>query len=157
MSNEPAFDQAAAHRFYSVECFNRAWDLIDKAVRSPAEDEEMLRLSLASTWHWTQRPDCTSENLSVAYWQTARIHALLGQADNAKRYGRLCLEASKKVGVGRFFRGYAYEALARAAMIAGVRSDMEGYLAQARQEAAAVPDADERQLLLDDLATIRLD
>ena len=74
----------------------------------------MLRLSLAATWHWTQRPDCTSTNLSIGYWQTARIYALLGQAENARRYAQMCFEVSQQPGVKPFFLAYAYEALARA-------------------------------------------
>ena len=58
----------------------------------------MLRLSLATTWHWTQRPDCTSTNLSIGYWQTARIYALLGQAENARRYAQMCFRSQPAAG-----------------------------------------------------------
>ena len=93
MSNEPGFDVVAAHKYFSTFCFNSAWDLMDKSERTAAEDEEMLRLSLASTWHWSQREDCTQANLSVGYWQTSRIYATLGQADNARRHGQLSLRS----------------------------------------------------------------
>ncbi|MCB1076937.1 MAG: hypothetical protein KDM64_03820, partial [Verrucomicrobiae bacterium] len=55
MDSSPPFDPAPAHRFFSAECFNRAWDLIDKADRSAEEDDEMRALCHASLWHWTQR------------------------------------------------------------------------------------------------------
>jgi hypothetical protein len=29
--SEPDFDIAAAHKYFAASCFNRAWDLIDKA------------------------------------------------------------------------------------------------------------------------------
>lgn len=48
MPGEKPVDVAAAHRYFSVECFNRAWDLIDKPDRTELDDEEMVRLSLAS-------------------------------------------------------------------------------------------------------------
>ena len=133
MPDQPSFDLQAAHRHFSVECFNRAWDLIDKAGRTADEDDEMLRLSLASTWHWTQRQDCTPTNLSVGYWQTARIYTLIRQVENARRNGRLCLKASQAQGAEQFTLGYAYEALARAEMIAGEQAQMEVYLEQARR------------------------
>ena len=155
MSNKPDFDLAAAHHYFSVECFNRAWDLMDKPTRSADENEQMLRLSLASHWHWTQRPDVTSTNASVGYWQTSRIYAVLGQADNARRYGQLCLDASQVEGVLPFYLGYAYEAQARAQSIAGNRAKMDEYLAQARAAAARVADADEAKQLLTDLGTIK--
>ena len=148
------FDQQAAHRFFSAECFNRAWDLMDKSGRTAQEDEEMIRLSLTSQWHWSQRPDCTATSLAVGYWQTSRIYALLGQADNARRYGHLSLEASRQEGVPPFYLGYAYEALARAESVAGSRDRMAAYLAEARRAAGQVPEPDSRKALLDDLETI---
>ena len=155
MSEGPGFDLQAAHRYFSAACFNKAWDLIDQAVRSPAEDEAMLRLSLASAWHWTQRPDCAPSNLSVAYWQTSRIYAILGQADNARRYGQLSLEQCQHEGVLPFYLGYAYEALARAEMAAGNAPKTQEYLAQAHEAAERMTDEEAKKMLLDDLATIR--
>jgi hypothetical protein len=155
MTKPPEFDLAAAHRYFAVDCFNLAWNLIDKAERTPEEDEEMLRLSLASTWHWTQRADCTATNLSVGYWQTARIYTLLGQVENARRYAGLCLEASQKEGAEPFAMGYAFEALARAEMTAGNRMQMDAYLEQARRVCESMTDEEDRQQLLKDLETIK--
>ncbi len=149
-------DVKAAHRYFSVQCFNRAWELIEKMDRSPDEDEEMIRLSLASHWHWTQREDYTRASQSIAHWQTSRIYSSLGQPDNARRYGQLCLEASQGDDAGPFFLGYAYEALARAEAVAGNRAKMEDYAEKARQAAGAVPEPDDKKQLLDDLDSIRL-
>lgn len=156
MTKQPDFDLASAHRYFAVECFNGAWDLIDKTGRTEEEDEEMLRLSLASIWHWTQRKDCTSTNLSVGYWQISRIYTLLGQVENARRYGRLCLEIGQMQGVEPFALGYAYEALARAEMVASNRAEMEAYLQQARNVCEIMTDEEDRQQLLNDLETIKL-
>jgi hypothetical protein len=56
------FDVDAAHKYFSAECFNRAWDLIEKKDRSPEENDTMLALSMSSFWHWTQRSDRGAEN-----------------------------------------------------------------------------------------------
>jgi hypothetical protein len=155
MSDTPSFDIQAAHRYFSAYCFNRAWELIEKTDRGAQEDEEMLRLSLAATWHWTQRPDCTPTNLSIGYWQTARIYTLLNQVENARRYAKLCLETSQIEGVPPFYLAYAYEALARTEMIAGQPSSMQEYLAQALQLATKVEDEEDRGYLEKDLDTIK--
>ena len=155
MSNPPEFDLQAANRYFAVECFNQAWELIDKSNRTPEEDEQMLRLSLASHYHWTQRDDYSATSKSTAYWQTSRIYALLGQGEAARRYGQLCLEASQEQGVAPFFLGYAYEALARAEAITGDREKMEAYLSEAHKAAEQVSEPDDRKVLLDDLDTIR--
>jgi hypothetical protein len=155
MSKKPDFDISTAHKYFSADCFNRTWDYIDKPVRTKSEDEVMLHLSLASLWHWTQREDCTSTNLSIGYWQVSRVFALLRQADNARHYGELCLEASQKEGVPPYYLGAAYEALARAELVAGNLDKMEGFLIQAHQVATLLPDPEEKKMLLSDLATIR--
>ena len=155
MAKKPDFDIVAAHKFFSAECFNRAWDYIDKPVRTQREADMMLSLSLASLWHWTQREDCTPTNLSIGYWQVSRAYALLQQAESARRYGELCLEASRAEGGLPFFQGYAYEALARAERVAGDQDRMENYLIQAHQVAASLTDPEEKKQMLHDLATIR--
>jgi hypothetical protein len=155
MGKQPDFDLQAAHKYFSAECFNRAWDFIEKPLIKPGEEEKMLLLSLASLWHWTQRDDCTPTNLSIGYWQVARVYALLRQADQARRYASLCLEASQSEGVLPFYRGYAYEALARAEQVADNLDLMEKYLIQAHQVATGLTEPDEKKQLLKDLATIR--
>ena len=63
MSDKPELDQELAHKFFAANCFNKAWELIDKPDRTPEDDEQMIRLVHASIYHWTQRPDCTRQEL----------------------------------------------------------------------------------------------
>jgi hypothetical protein len=155
MAKKTDFDQKVAHKYFSAECFNRAWDYIDKPVRKSSEGDTMLQLSMASLWHWTQREDCTPTNLSIGYWQVSRVYSLLRQADQARHYGQLCLDVSQIEGVEPYYRGCAYEALARAELVADNEDGMEKYLIQAHQIATALTDAEEKKMLLKDLATIR--
>jgi hypothetical protein len=152
MSQPPAFDEAAAHRFFSAACFNRTWELLDKANRSPEEGEAMIACCLASLWHWGRRPDCAARNLSIGYWQISRVYAVLGQAQNAWRYGELCLRASETEGP--FHLGYAYEALARASKIAGDSELTLQYRRQAEELANQLPDGEEREILDNDLNSL---
>lgn len=154
MSEQPDFDIAAAHRYFSTECFNRAWDLIDQEERTPAQEDEMLNLSLASLWHWTQRPDCTNKELSIGYWQVSRIYAITGRPENAVWYAERCLEATEDADLPPFYLGYAYEALARAAMAGRNKAQAMEYIAHARALAAREENEEDRQLLMDDLGTI---
>ena len=112
----------------------------------------MIALNQASLWHWTQRDDCTPKNMSIGYWQTSRIYALLGRDHPARKYGQLSLDNAKDAEP--FFIAYAYEALARAAMVAGDTGMMNEHLAAARKLADTVTDADSKKMLEDDLATL---
>lgn len=154
MSDQPTFDIEAAHHYFSTECFNRAWDLIDQEERTPAEEDEMLNLSIASLWHWTQRPDCTNKQLSLGFWQVSRIYAITGRPENATWYAERCLEVTEDAGLPPFYLGYAYEALARAAMAGRDKRQAMEYIAQARVLAQRETNEEDKQSLLDDLATI---
>jgi tetratricopeptide (TPR) repeat protein len=149
---EPEFDKTKAHRYFAVTCFNKAWDLIDKRDRTAEENEEMIRLTQASIWHWTQREDCKSTNLSIGYWQASRVYALIGRIEDARRYGELCLMHSHQEEP--FHLGYAYEALARAESLAGNKERAGSHLANALRLAHQVVEADERKALMDDLNSI---
>jgi hypothetical protein len=154
MAKPSDIEISAAHRFFSADCFNRAWDLIDKTERSAEEGELMLELCLSSIWHWRQREDFTATNLSIGYWQAARVYTLLSQLENARRYGMLCLEVSQVDGIAPFYCGYAYEALARVEAKAGNPAKANEYLQQARRMAAQVTNLQDKQQLEDDLDSI---
>ena len=152
MGKDPGFDTLLAHRFFAADCFNKAWELIDKPNRSRDEDEQMIRLGQASLWHWTNRDDCKSKQLSIGYWLLARVYALATRSEESRLYANRCLQHSQ--GEAPFFVGYAYEALARAEKVAGNTSLMAKYKAEAVRLAETVEDADERKQLIDDLASI---
>lgn len=153
MADDTAFDVASAHRHFSATCFNKAWEFIDKKSRTPEDDEEMMRLSQASIWHWTQREDCKPRNLSIGYWQASRIQSILKRPAEALRYGELCLKHSRNEPP--FYMGYAYEALARAAKLDGDGRLAGEYLSEAARYAGAVEEADEQKMLLDDLNALK--
>ena len=154
MADQPEFDVVAAHRHFSTQCYNDAFDLSDKRDRDSDDDARMLHLSMASLWHWSQRADCTPTNLSIGYWQVARIYALLGQVDNARRYGLSCAEVSRTEGVEPFYLGFAYEALARAEAVAGDSAKRDGYLREAYAITERITNEEYKQMLVNDLRTI---
>jgi hypothetical protein len=150
--SSPEFDIAVAHRYFSGDCFNRVWELLDKPDRSRDDDCLMVSMCHASLFHWLQRPDCSSRNLSIGYWQLSRVYSVLRQADNARMYGRLCLTHSENDEP--FYLGYAYEALARAELLAGNGGIAKEVLAAGREQAAKVTEYDDRQVLERDLDSL---
>lgn len=157
MSTPPDFDLQSAHRYFAVQCFNQAWELIEKPERTPEEDEAMIRLSQASHYHWAQREEYGPTNRSIAFWQLARIYTVVGRPDSARHYAELCLKASQEKGVDAVFMGYAYEALARVEKLAGDKQRAQGYVASALEQVEKTEDEEDRQMLLDDLADLRMD
>ncbi|MET0167430.1 MAG: hypothetical protein ABW318_20805 [Vicinamibacterales bacterium] len=147
------FDVAAAHKHFSTQCFNRAWDLIEKSNRTPEDDRLMVALNQASIFHWLQRDDCNSQRLSVGYWQASRIQALLGNAAEALRQANVCLTYSEELKP--FYLGYAHEALARAHGLAGNSQAAARHLKSSLELANRVGDKGERELLLADLRLLQ--
>ena len=148
----PDFDSAKAHQFFSAHCFNSAWELIDKPERTPEENEQIIQCTMASLWHWTQREDCTDQNLSIGYWQAARVYALAGEPDNARKYAQHCLDITPTDDP--FCLGYAHEAMARAEQVAGNDVSANEQLKKAATLATQIEKAEDRKLLEDDLAAL---
>lgn len=149
---ESGFDIQEAHRWFSAECFNDTWTLIDKRDRTPEQDGEMVLGAMTSLWHWSQRPDCTPRNLSVGHWQVSRVLALTGQGVAALHHARRSLVLAD--GLEPIYLGYAHEAMSRAASILRNEAEFHEHLSMALGYADQVSDDQERQVLedcLDDL------
>jgi len=153
MSDDAGVDLVAAHRHFSAWCFNRAWELMAKPDRTEADERMMAALNQASIFHWISRPDCSDKNLSIGYWQASRIQALIGSAQEAMRHAQICLGYSTKLEP--FYRGYAYEALARACRLAHDTAGLAEHLDKAESLASQVSDEEDRGLLVADLTQLR--
>jgi len=47
-SSGPQFDVAAAHEYFAADCFNKAWDLLEKPTRTPEDERLLVALNQAS-------------------------------------------------------------------------------------------------------------
>ena len=153
MPDKPDFDLAVVHRYFSATCFNKTWEFIDNPHRTSDEELAMLQTAMTSLWHWSQREDATPQNLSVGNWQISRVYCLLGQADNARRYAEVSLKLAD--GCEPFYAAFAYEALARAEMVAENKAKMQEYLEKAFALAEKVEDEEDKQVLMGDLGSIK--
>jgi hypothetical protein len=127
--------------------------LLEKPMRTPEDERLMVAMNQASIYHWLNRPDCEPKHLSVGFWQASRIHAVLRNAAEARRYADVCLSYSEDLPP--FFVGYAHEALARAALVANDAATAGHHLAVATKHAAQVGRQDDRELLLKDLDELK--
>ncbi len=152
MSDE--LDVQKASRHFAAVAFNYCWELIEKADRTPDEDDEMLRLAEASFWHWKNFDGHTDENLSIGYWQLARVYVLANHPDRALRYAERCIEISDTASLEPFYIGYAYEAHARALKAKGDDAACCEVLATAYAIAESVTGSESRDQLLADLETL---
>lgn len=118
MSQQPPVDTEKIHRWFAVECNNRAWDLLENE-RTPAEDLELLHVAHASAHHWKMGGD--ELNLARAECVVANAHAALGDGEAALRHAQLCMELNTAAAENctDWDRAFAADALARATTAAG--------------------------------------
>jgi uncharacterized protein YndB with AHSA1/START domain len=147
-----AVDDAAGawHRQQGVECNNSIWELVDKADRTPADDEEMLRRAYASAYHWQRAAGAEPANEARSLYMLAKVHQLVGMGERSLHYADACLAQCLVHGLGDFDLAYAHEARARALHTLG-RADEA---AEAFAQATSVPiaDPDDKAVLDGDLA-----
>jgi hypothetical protein len=134
------------------ELFNHVWELLGTEDRTPRQDDLMVHAAHASRYLWEEVGGPTQH--ARGEWQVSRVYAVVGRAEPALFHARRCLEICEESDIGGFDLGFAYEALARASAVTGDRGEAERYTAQAREHAAGITDDADRQVLLDDLATL---
>jgi DNA-binding transcriptional MerR regulator len=144
----------ATRRALAVGLFNYTWTLLENPNRTPAQDDEMIHAAHASRYHWGEVGEAV--NLARGEWQVSRVYATLGRGEPALFHARRCLELSEANSAGRedWELGSAYEAMARASAIAGDRTASSEWRVRATAELAKVAEAEDRQILEQDIATL---
>lgn len=143
------------HRAIGMDLFNRTWELMGKQGRTVEEDDAMLHMAHASAHHWrAEGSGATAENLARSEWQVSRVYTVLGRAEPAGYHARRCLEICQDNGIGDWDLAYAYEALARAASVAGDLAAADSWAEQGRRTADDIAENDDREAVLTDLASI---
>ena len=150
-AHDPSPDDIATwHRTFAPAAFNHTWTLLDSEVLSREQEEEMLSSTFAQRYHWyvVGKP----RNWAIADWQVARVAAMIGYFDLARRFGERSLEVGIEHDLGPFVVGFAHEAIARAAAQVDDVDTFTEHLSLARAQLAKIEDGEERDALASDLA-----
>ena len=141
-------------RQLAVDLFNRAWTLMETGERTEEQDDELINTAHASAYHWTQVG--TPANRARSEWQLSRAYTVLDRPEPALHHARRCLAYCEEnpEAIEDWDLPYAHEALARAHALAG-EADVAGrHAAAARELAAGVAGAEDREHLEADLGTL---
>ena len=148
----PELDHAT-RRALAAGLFNYTWTLLENPDRTPEQDDEMLHAAHASRYHWGEVGEPV--NLSRGEWQVARVYCVLGRAEPALYHARRCVELNAANDAREDWElGSAYEAMARASAVAGDLAARDEWKVRAAAELPKITDADDRQILEQDLATL---
>jgi hypothetical protein len=138
----------SAERQLGVDLFNETWRLIE----SREDDARLVNCAHASAYHWSIAPECKPENIARSEWLISRVYTVVGRSAEAQAHAERCLELCEQHSLADWDLGFAYEALARAARLAGDESAAAALIERAR--GVEVADAEDRELLEQDLASI---
>ncbi|MFL5845992.1 MAG: hypothetical protein ACJ762_14990 [Solirubrobacteraceae bacterium] len=139
-------------RELAVDLFNRVWGYMDDPERTARETQLMIHAAHASRHHWEEAGGPV--NHARGEWQISRAYTVARRAEPALHHAVLCLETAEQHDLGPFDLACAHEALARAHALAGDGERSAHHVTLARDVAARIEDPEERQVVLDDLATI---
>ena len=148
-----ALDEETQRRL-GADLFNKTWTLMEKPDRTVEDDDEMIHCAHASAYHWLQVG--TAANRARSEWQCSRVHALVGQVEQALHHARRCLELveSSPEDMKDWDLPAAYEALARAHWVAGDTDEARTWALRGREATARIEDDDDRAVIEADFATI---
>jgi DNA-binding transcriptional MerR regulator len=148
----------ATHRRFGVDLYNSTWTLIEKPDRTPAETDEMIHRAHASRWHWARADGVRAVNHARGEWLCSRVYATLGRGEPALWHARRCVEIVESIGEDEGREPWdlagAYEAMARASFAGGDSASGALWKAKAVEALALIADADDRQPIEADLATL---
>jgi hypothetical protein len=143
----------ATRRALAVGLFNYTWTLLENPDRTQEQDDEMLNAAHASRYHWGEVGEAV--NLSRGEWQVSRVYSVLGRGEPAP-VPRPALRRDQRGNDARedWELGSAYEAMARASAVAGDLAGRDEWKSRAVAELAKIKDAEDRQVLEQDIATL---
>ena len=127
-------------------------ELLEKGDRTPVDDDEMVNAAHASRYLWTAIGN--AQNYAIGDWQISRVYSVLGRAEPAVFHARRCLDHAAKVDGQLWLLASAYEGLSRAYAVAGDRAAAVEWKAKAEQRLQEVEDADDREIVERDIATL---
>lgn len=151
--SKPGLDLATERRL-AVDLFNHTWDLIRLQQRTVLQDDSMVHAAHASRWHWGIAGG--PQEWAVGEWQCSRVYAVLGRGEASLHHARRCLDLCDSADVEAWVPASAHEALARAYAVLGDREAAVRHRDLAAALAARLADAEDREVVEADLATLPL-
>jgi hypothetical protein len=140
------------HRTLGVELYNTTWELLE----GEAAPDAVVDTAHASAFHWSHAAGATAANLARSQWLCSHVYAVLGRSEPALYHAERCLALvlGAPDEMEEFDLPAAYEALARAHAVAGRSEEARRFLALGRAEISTIADAEDREHLESQFASI---
>jgi hypothetical protein len=144
-------DPALWHRYFAIECNNRAWDL-SIATRGADADDEILNVAHAAAYHW--RIAGNELNHMRATMLLAEVHALRGLGRTALAYATTMRDYFLGRTTPDWEVAFTHAIHAHAACAAGERELHRRSYDAAVRAVAAVADPKDREIVAQTFAHV---
>jgi hypothetical protein len=140
------------HRDLAVQLFNLSWELLEKPARTEDENFELLNAAFGSRYHWSFVGG--SEQFIVGDWMISRAAADVGESHLALTFAQRAYDEAQRVAVPDWLHASVCEGLTRAYAANGDELRREEWFARTKQVVALIVDAEDRELIESQLASI---
>jgi hypothetical protein len=141
-------------RSLGVALYNGTWELFDNRE----SDDDLIHMAHASAYHWRRAPEWTVANGARSEWLCARVYSVIGRAEPALHHAQRCLELveGNPDAMDDWDLAGAYEAVARAQLVAGNREAAAKAAAAGRAALEQISDEEDRIHIERDLDSLDL-
>ena len=137
-------DPTLWHKYFAMECNNRAWDLATRP-RTPDEDREMLNTAHASALHWDAMG--VELNNMRAQMLVAEVHALVGYGESAFSYAEEMRNYFLGIESPDWEIAFAHTIYAHAAQVKGDTAAHESAYKEAVKALDDIKDDQDREIV----------
>ena len=158
MSDDDKMTLKEFHRKIAVETNNGIWPTLDKNDPTEEELEEAMHMAHTARYHWSKVG--TSVNAVRAEYMLARIYAHMKRSEpalfHANRGFELAKEAEKTDENWKDWdMPFIYEALARAHLVAGGKSECNKYKKIAQKAIDAIAGKEDKEVCQGELDKVK--
>ena len=146
MAEEQTFTLTQAQLHFAIDFHGKTWEILEKKIRTPDDDERMLDYAHASLAHW--RAAGTEVRHQRGEWLLARVYAVLGEGNLALKHAHRCYELleGNKSQMEDFDIAFAFEAVARAFAVGGDPVGAKRYIDMAQKAGEAIKGKEDRDV-----------
>lgn len=143
-------DLLGLHKEIAVQTNGKTWALLEKPVRTEAEDLELIESAYTSLYHW--RAVGTIVNIQRGHWLVARVMTVLKIHSLAMAHAQTCMQITlaNPEQMADFDVAYASEGMARVLALHKDREKAIKYHQQAKELGSKIQDAEDRKIFMDD-------
>jgi hypothetical protein len=137
-------DLTAWHRWFAVECNNAAWQLVERAERTPVETAAMLNAAHAAAFHWTAAG--TALHRARANMLLGFAHAFAGSGALAMQFARESFDYLSAQSCPDWEAASLHACMAAAAYASGDPQLHAEHYETARQHGESIADETDRSI-----------